>query len=1274
MDNFNNAINRAIQESKSTFENLRKKINSGLSRLNQATNTLQPWTANASSQNVAEQFISLVQEADPKIRELYDRQQQSLSTFKIVLFGRTGVGKSTLIEAFVRGNGNTVSLGDSDWTTQVSPKKWNSCIFIDTPGIGGWGRTESREDLENKAHHAVETADLVLLCFDSQNHTAYEFKQVAEWIKEYGKPTIVVFNVRNQRWRIPDKVSTVSKRQNLSLAVQQQTNSIRDELRQIDLFDVPIIALSSQLALCARITPPFDGPYKKSYLNTLNKYRSEYGIKTLENWSNFPALEELIIEAINSDATELRLGMLREQTCGVLRSLKKELCKLQQQVQADFIPVENYIKRNLEIVGYPQPQSRSLFRHELGSNVDLLTKLEQLRKEPFQAPIQGQFQSYTQRLLSTALEQLRSESHNKAEAVVSDAFDKSEQLTKVDFQRRVFDENNIQQTINQILQEAVKFLEQKLELERRETEVDVRYTLYTTQVDGQSDTHWKWIVPKSISLLGSVAATLGGLALTNFWNPFGWATGVAAAMALFGGIVSSVFGWLNEKQRKEAEETRLSERRKALSQVRQSVDTTYDDLKNKIIEQINPISQEAAVTRLDPLLRDAIALRLVQNETKSTGIYLQRIIDEINKILVGTPAQELLSRATQLVEQKRRTSKANLWLGEDWILETGESMDRTVKPSSFTFPQQPFQKRFSRLTANANRLQPGTAAQWLTQIRQLLTPAEDEISRLLNELSTLLQDGQARFHLYGDWNTGKTSFIKRLLIDAGLDIPSSLEVRAHPTTTTVQEYRWNGILLVDNPGFQNTRTQDSNVALESFPDASVILYLFSPKLVTGDTNAIDLILKGNKEQGILSKLARTFFIINCCDELVVDPIDTPEEYLNLCKGKKEELVLILKSRGIDINTEQVFCMSSDPYQVGNDQDVKSSDFDPYRDWDGFDSFVTAFNSVRSEIQTIGIEWSVLEGGVARFSNLITTATEAEKDLHSKEESINHLCQILSKAIQEANMIEADIKAKLRRLVDDHTAALIQNTLAAIEEAEIQAQAKRLSQWWTDEAFSYQLTQWWKEAYETINDWVQNSQSLVGRSIASEEFQHALPNFGQPFDELNNLIPPEQTWITNISNLINSIVKIITPFADDIAIGIAQRISFLPLLGFVFEIVSTISGVQQTQKREEARKQLADRIKESADNFCRALLEDDRKNNQPEVSFFLQFRNLLNPQQQRAQNSISPISYLRNTKHSINTILDKLQAERQQFEDERKDQTARKQKYEYCKNTALNLLG
>jgi len=659
------------------------------------------------------------------------------------------------------------------------------------------------------------------------------------------------------------------------------------------------------------------------------------------------------------------------------------------------------------------------------------------------------------------------------------AFDKKQQLSAEDFKAQVFNQSAIEEVAQTIIKEAVNFLERKTKLLARDAKSDFDYEIRSAEAKGNAGTNWKWMqyAAQGAMILSSVASTLSGSALINFWNPFGWAAGVAAAVSFVGGLASMAFSWLGNKAQKRAEQKSLETRRQTLNQASQSVNETYDRLIQKITQETNRISQEAAGELLLAPLSEAVVLRKVQVQTEATRVRLTEIL---NRIPARTSAQLLLSQAACLVEQKHfphdPAAGRKLWLGEDWIsdpigLKAANGSDSTVRDQEHTsdFCSQSFEEMRSVFARIAKRLNLGDGAAWLKEAHNLLTDDKDA-SILLDELEKLLGKGKPRLHLCGDYNAGKTSFIKRLLIDAGQPIPKTLKVQAKPTTSQVTEYEWDKILLVDSPGFQSTRASDTEAAFRSIPDATAILYLFQPNLVTGNTEAINLILKGQESRGILPKLERTFFIINRSDELGVDPTEDPYEYERLCQRKREELVLALRSQGVNISTDQVFCMASDPYGlVGNRRDVNSIDFDPYRGWDGFCSFLTACDSVRDEIFQASVDLSVLEGGVARLGILIASTTQAEEEAQRQKESLNRLCLLLQEAIDEAKRIENVLKTQLEQLVQDHAYSLGNDALSANSDDEIQSKVKVLEKWWEDKIFKSGLQKWQTNIHKSIKE-------------------------------------------------------------------------------------------------------------------------------------------------------------------------------------------------------------
>ena len=70
--------------------------------------------------------------------------------------------------------------------------------------------------------------------------------------------------------------------------------------------------------------------------------------------------------------------------------------------------------------------------------------------------------------------------------------------------------------------------------------------------------------------------------------------------------------------------------------------------------------------------------------------------------------------------------------------------------------------------ARAPRL--GSGPYWLAQLGQLLAD-EPTGAPMLAELERLLDDYSPRVLVYGDYNAGKSSFVRRLLVDDGQPVP-----------------------------------------------------------------------------------------------------------------------------------------------------------------------------------------------------------------------------------------------------------------------------------------------------------------------------------------------------------------------------------------------------------------------------------------------------------------------------------------------------------------------
>ncbi|MGW1169331.1 GTPase [Streptomyces sp. NPDC002550] len=335
-ENLERAVAEAIERSRPVAADLRREINGLVGGLMQGVGHdlsggsagSAPPASGASSPPGADGLRAYADDVvRAVVRELEEltkrRLGDELGTFNLVLFGRTGTGKSSLTEALTQGFGCSISPdGASDWTTGVAPGQWRGCRVVDTPGTNGWGRTKSRSELEETAREALVSADVVILCFDSQSQQEGEFAKVADWVADYGKPVVAFLNNRSSMWRFPTRVPQQEIRRRLSRSVAEHAENIRDELARIGLHDVPVVALNTKRAVFAHASLPYQGPDADS----LSKHRAEAGsIDVLLDWSNLPALESLLATALGRDAVGLRLGALVSQIGGACRNADDRL-------------------------------------------------------------------------------------------------------------------------------------------------------------------------------------------------------------------------------------------------------------------------------------------------------------------------------------------------------------------------------------------------------------------------------------------------------------------------------------------------------------------------------------------------------------------------------------------------------------------------------------------------------------------------------------------------------------------------------------------------------------------------------------------------------------------------------------------------------------------------------------------------------------------------------------------------------------------------------------
>lgn len=1149
-----------------------------------------------------------------RLRDHLADQRKSLSTFNVAFFGRTGAGKSTLLSAFGGLDGNYVSPGDSDWTTDVTEIEWHGCRLWDTPGINGWGRTQTRADLEETARRAVEIADVVLLCFDSQSQQASEFKKVAEWVQLYGKPAVAVLNVRNLRWRHPAKVPSQSARQSLSRGVGEHVDNIRTELSKIDLPATPIVAIQSRRALFARASTPFKGPAGTNFLSD----REKFGVDYLSRWSNFGALEELLVASIVEGGSDLRRTSLREGLRGMLEGKKDELQQLMEDVDPRIGTVERRVEQLVDVLGYIDGDERTKY---LGSeSPDPLSALEEARGQKFKSASEGSLDRQMSRLITFHLSGLREDSLKRAADLVEAVFEGDTTIDEGAFQEAVFVMPDIQAAVASIWKSKTGYLLRELQLASSDEAPDITgYSTDTATMDGKTGGMTSNLA-RSMQVAGMAAGAASGAmflpAVANVWNPVGW-VGTTAAVGL--GAVSFASRFFGDRVAASVEKQGATARSKAVRESRAAVHQTYDRIEKELQVQGRDLSWQVAEPVLSELLTESLALH---SGKAAVGNLITDLRELSNSLPKAVDVQSVLKRAQDRVLDERsallssdgiagvavmgRTAIGRqIWLGEDWFDYDSGNLDGSLT-------------HLGRLPVFVEQ-----EAADLASLRQALSqawqmPSNDVIAKMIREIEALAEHGRQPVNspsdqvgakptvvVLGDYSSGKSSLIKRLLVEMNGEVPEDLHVRGSATTSSVRRYELGHVQLLDTPGFQSGNREHDDLALAAASDASLILVVLHVNLLIGDMTLLEEIVKGTRNT--VAKNSRTIYLINRSDELGVDPTAAPDDFLLLKRRKEAELIAAFASLGLEVDSTHVHTLSGDPFgEVGSRMDVGRVDYAHHRDWDGVAPLVRMLDSFSTKLGNMGVSGAQLDTSLNAMLNVRSRIEQNLSELESLDVARASLRLSVENSEQDSGLLEASLTEYVRRIVMPHANGFREQVRGAGAE-ELAKLGANLNSWQSSDELNSDIDRFMIKAQKEIEDWFRNHASTIGREMDSAGFMPpGMVGEGGGAD-VGSFALDGTELVANVAKGGANLAKVIgnrdTIYAIGKGIGVkfkpwgavkaagkvAKVAPILTVVGVALDAASMVKGELAQTNRESKRRELDAAIVLAADDFIELIL-------------------------------------------------------------------------------------
>lgn len=174
--------------------------------------------------------------------------------------------------------------------------------------------------------------------------------------------------------------------------------------------------------------------------------------------------------------------------------------------------------------------------------------------------------------------------------------------------------------------------------------------------------------------------------------------------------------------------------------------------------------------------------------------------------------------------------------------------------------------------------------------------------------------------LFGPYDSGKSSLLKRLLHEDGQPTPTWLTISARRETWETNEVDAHGLTFTDTPGVAAGNQDHERTATETITLTDAMLMVVPPQLLTGEKDLVLPVVNGRffaPDRGWRFPQGAMTFAITRLDEGGIDPGENRDAFLTFASGKSEELRRLLAQAGAE--DVPVRCIVADPYGlVGND--------------------------------------------------------------------------------------------------------------------------------------------------------------------------------------------------------------------------------------------------------------------------------------------------------------------------------------------------------------------
>lgn len=323
--------------------------------------------------------------------------------------------------------------------------------------------------------------------------------------------------------------------------------------------------------------------------------------------------------------------------------------------------------------------------------------------------------------------------------------------------------------------------------------------------------------------------------------------------------------------------------------------------------------------------------------------------------------------------------------------------------------------------------------------------------------------------VHGGYDAGKTSMIKRLLVEDGTPLPDGLAVGAKPTSYAVQRIASDGIIWVDTPGTSAGNTDHDSLAESTLTCTDAVLVVLSPQLLSGDQDVVHSLLDSSlyNPMAARSLFAPGSLVIAVAqmDTAGVSPWDDLDGYRRLLERKRAELSTAL-GRGAEVVAGHVHLVAADPGHAGLDDEPSREDYAGNEEWDGIAGLRADLRSLverRAELRVAaGVRyWSQVadqardqaEEERRHLDKVLDEGARHDKVLHLVRDELDAIDQAACSRLREmiydellSGVVPADgrdaQRAAIEGTLDETITAWLQEWTAKLDELARRAEAEQ----------------------------------------------------------------------------------------------------------------------------------------------------------------------------------------------------------------------------------------